>query len=253
MNTIFCRQCGSSGALRFGKDARGRQRYRCPHCSRTFTRRTNTAKSGSQLSEREWTTAAQLFSTRGGMSGVDIGNVLGRGKKTGQKLNRIFRRLVMPLQPQVLPGNSEWDEAVPLRHQWVVGGVSRQARQCSLHCVANRSEDVLTPLVEKHTDPEGTIFTDEWGGYCGLLNRMTVCHSIEFVNRSAPFVHTNRIEGVWGHLKPLGKHVYRGFPRASLPQFLAEFMFRYNLRSYKTRQSVLSALLSRKSINTLRV
>lgn len=197
--------------------------------------------------------AALLFSTRGGMSGADVGNILGRGKKAGQKLNRIFRRLVMPLQPTMLAGNSEWDEAVPLRGQWVVGGVSRQAQQCSLFCVSDRSENTLTPLVEKHTDPDGTIFTDEWGGYCGLLNRMTVCHSLEFVNRSAPFVHTNRIEGVWGHLKPLGKHVYRGFPRASLPQFLAEFMFRYNLRSYETRKSVLSALLSRTIINTLRV
>ena len=32
---------------------------------------------------------------------------------------------------------------------------------------------------------EAIILTDEWGGYCGLLNRMTVCHAHGFVNPSA--------------------------------------------------------------------
>jgi hypothetical protein len=80
-----------------------------------------------------------------------------------------------------------------------------------------------------------------------LLNRMTVCHAHGFVNPSARHVHTNTIEGVWGHLKPLGQHVYRGFPRQKLPAYLSEFMFRYNIRCYDTRLAVLSALLSRKS------
>ena len=105
----------------------------------------------------------------------------------------------------------------------------------------------MTPIVELHSDPEGMIFTDEHGGYCGLLNRMTVCHCREFVNSSARFVHTNTIEGIWGHLKPLGWHLYRGFPRQSLPQYLGEFMFRRNIRCFQTRFSVLSALISRKS------
>ena len=204
-------------------------------------------RSGSHLSNSEWQRATESFCIRGGMSGADLARTLRINAKSGQRLNRVFRSLVTPLCPLRLPGDSEWDEACPLRGQWVVGGVSRAAGRCSLHCVSDRCEDTLTPLVEKHSDPEGLVFTDEWGGYCGLLNRMTVCHSVEFVNRSAPFVHTNRIEGVWGHLKPLGKHVYRGFPRSSLPSFLAEFMFRYNLRSYETRFAVLSALLSRKT------
>ena len=253
MYTIFCRFCGAGGAVRFGRDACGRQRFRCPACTRTFTRRTNTVKSGSHLSDRSWNTARDLFITRTGMSGVDLGNILGCDRKTGQKLNRVFRSLVLPLIPGRLPGVSEWDEACPLKEQWVVGGASRENGHCSLHCVSNRSEDILTALVERHTDPEGMVFTDEWGGYCGLLNHMTVCHERGFTNPMARFVHTNRIEGVWGHLKPLGKHVYRGFPRSHLPQYLAEFMFRYNHRSYDTRKAVLSALLSRPKINTLRV
>jgi len=37
-----------------------------------------------------------------------------------------------------------------------------------------------------------------------------------------------------------------------LPQFLSEVMFRYNIRTFETRVSVLSALLTRKT-NTLLV
>ena len=186
------------------------------------------------------------------MSGEDIARFFDADRKTGQRFNRIFRTMTRGLQPDALPGFSEWDESVPIKYQWVLGGVSRATGQCRITSITHRDEDTLVPIVEKQTDPDGVVLTDEWGGYCGLLNRMTVNHSQGFVNRSASFIHTNTIEGVWGHLKPLGRHIYRGFPRSSLPQFLSEFMFRYNHRCYQTRVSVLSALLSRK-INTVLV
>jgi len=191
----------------------------------------------------------KLFSTRAGLSGADLARVLCVNRKTAHRLNRIFRVLVAPLAPRTIPGASEWDEAV-MSTQWVLGGVSRSTRQCFLQCIPNRREETLSPLVEHYTTPEGLVFTDEHHGYNGVYRRMTVCHSREFVNSCARFVHTNTQEGIWGHLKELSRHLYRGFPREHLPELLAEFMFRYNVRSYTTRVSVLSALLSRKSINT---
>ena len=248
---IFCRFCGAAGAYRYGKDRTHRQRWKCPHCKGIFTRRTHTPRSGSRLSDREWQLAEQLFATRVGMSGVDLGNILGYGRRTGQRINRSFRKAVGALVPASLIGTSEWDESVPLRLQWVLGGVSRQMQQCLLRCIPDRSGRTLIPLVEHGSDPEGCIFTDEHCGYIGLVNRWTVNHSQGFVNAQATFVHTNTIEGVWGHLKPLGQHVYRGFPRRTLQEFLAEFMFRYNLPRYKTRLAVLSALLKRPKTNSL--
>jgi len=185
------------------------------------------------------------------MSAADLSRLMGINRKTAQKFNRSFRAAVAALRPQQLRGISEWDESVPLSGQWVAGGVSRVRRQCFLCCIPNRREETLSGLVNAYSDPEAFVCTDEHMGYIGVVNRFTVCHSTEFVNRSAPFVHTNRIEGIWGHLKPLGKHVYRGFPRATLPMFLSEFMFRYNIRDYKTRVSVLSALLTRKTNSLL--
>lgn len=203
-------------------------------------------KSGSRLTDAQWHMASRLFSSRGGMSAADIARVLQINRKTAQKLNRSFRVLVRELEPKHLHGVSEWDESI-MNRQWVLGGVSREGKKCLLQMIPDRSGSTLAPLVERHSDPDGLIFTDEWLGYISLTNRMSVCHAREFVNSQARFVHTNTQEGVWGHMKPLSWHIYRGFPNSSLPQFLSEVMFRYNVRSYKTRVSVLSALLSRKT------
>jgi hypothetical protein len=228
-------------------DRQRRQRYQCPHCQTIFNRRTRTLKSGSRLTDTQWNQALQLFCTRGGMSAADMARLLHINRKTAQRLNRCFRAAVASLTPPPLSGVSEGDEAVPLCGQWVIGGVSRKTRQCLLRCIPHRSALQLSGFVNTYSDPESFVCTDEHLGYSGVTNRFTVCHRTEFVNRCAPFVHTNRIEGIWGHLKPLGKHVYRGFPRQTLPMFLFEFMFRYNVRSYQTRVAVLSALLTRKT------
>ena len=196
--------------------------------------------------------ATKLFSLRAGMSGMDLARFFEVNEKTGQRMNRILRKATFDVQPEKLFGPSEWDESVPIREQWVVGGVSRMTRECLLFPVSDRSERTLVPLVERHTDTDSPIFTDEWLGYGGLMNHWTVCHKREFVRKEARFVHTNTQEGIWGHLKPLGWHIYRGFPRETLPEFLSEFMFRRNISCYQTRVSVLSGLLSRK-IHTLLV
>lgn len=207
-------------------------------------------KSGSQLSDAQWTIALRLFSSRAGMSAEDLSRVLGINRKTAQKLNRSFRVLVRELEPSHLPGASEWDESI-MTKQWVLGGVSRHTQQCILQIIPNRRGNTLIPLVERHSDADGLVFTDEWLGYLGLMNHMTVCHAREFTNSQARFVHTNTQEGVWGQMKPLSWHIYRGFPVRSLPQFLSEVMFRYNIRSYDIRVSVLSALLTRKTNSLL--
>jgi ISXO2-like transposase domain len=208
-------------------------------------------KSGSHLHDGQWELAAKLFCTRAGFSGTDLAHVLNADPKTGQRLNRILRSMTLVLRPQSIPGVSEWDESI-FSGQWVLGGVSRDTKQCLLRCVMDRSERTLCPLVRSVTGAEGLVFTDEWGGYNDLYRHMTVCHAREFVNAQMRFVHTNTQEGIWGHAKTLSWHIYRGFPRRSLPQFLSEIMFRYNVRSYESRVSVLSALLSRK-INTVLV
>lgn len=251
-STIFCPFCGVFDSRKFGLDRRRRQRYQCLTCRKVFTRRTKTFASGSQLSDRQWHEAIRKFCKRAGESAEDMAREMQINRKTAQRLNKTFRSLVKELEPKILSGPTEWDESVAIRFQWVSGGVSRALKQCVMQVIPDRSERTLVPMVEQRTDGQSPIFTDEWLAYGGLVNRWSVCHAKEFVRKEARFVHTNSIEGAWGHLKPLGRHVYRGFPRSTLDSYLSEFMFRYNLRDYETRVSVLSALLTRK-INSLLV
>jgi transposase-like protein len=250
--TIYCRFCGCAGAKKYGRNRQRRQRYRCPHCLKTFTGRTNTHKSGSKLSDDQWQKGLEFFCLRAGMSGSDLARLLKINEKTARKMNQHFRTLVKQLEPTFISGVSEWDEAVPIKKQWVIGGVSRHARKCLLKCIPNRREIHLSGFVNKHSDPEAPfVCTDEHLGYCSVVNRLSVCHSREYVHHQMKFVHTNQIEGVWGHLKPLGKHIYRGFPRSTLPMYLSEFMFRYNFRDYEQRVNILTALLTRKTNSLL--
>lgn len=247
---IFCRCCGVGGAHRYGKDRQRRQRYKCPDCGAIFTQRTRTMKSGSRLTDRQWSDAARIFSTRGGMCAEDLADVLSINRKTAQRINRSFRVLAGGLKPKIIAGSTEWDESM-FSGQWVLGGVSREQKQCLLQPIPARTERILVPLVEKHSHPESLIFTDEWGGYIGLMNHWTVCHAREFVNTQARFVHTNTQEGIWGHAKTLSWHVYRGIPVANLENYLSEIMFRYNFPAYQTRLSLLLALLNRKTNSLL--
>lgn len=248
----FCHHCGAQGVHKFGKDKQRRQRYKCNHCFKIFTRRTRTHKSGSQLSDETWKKGLELFCLRAGMSGSDMARLLRINVKTARKMNKHFRTLVKELEPSIIDGVSEWDEAVPIKGQWVIGGVSRNTRQCLLKCIPNRRELQLSGFVNTYSDPDAPfVCTDEHMGYIGVVNRLPVCHSKEYVHSQMRFVHTNQIEGVWGHLKPLGKHTYRGFPRSTLPMYLSEFMFRYNFRDYETRVDILSALLTRKTNSLL--
>src|SRR5690606_27845180 len=114
---------------KFGRDRHQRQRYQCLDCRKYFTRRTRTLLSGSQLTERQWHDALRKFCKRAGESAADMAREMGINRKTAQRMNRIFRSLAHELEPSLLSGPSEWDESVPVRAQWVAGGVSRSLKQ----------------------------------------------------------------------------------------------------------------------------
>lgn len=244
---IFCRHCRSPKTKKNGRDRNRRQKHKCRECGGVFTQRTQRLTSGSHLSERQWQKAAELFCLRGGISAADLARVLKVNPKTAQRVLRCFRSLCAELVPQDLEGFIEWDETTARKGEWVFGGVSRHLKQCLLRLVPNREAGTLVPLILAVSGAESWHFTDEWGAYNELPDHFTVCHAKEFVSRHSATVHTNTQEGIWGHMKPMGTHIYRGFPKATLKAFLAETMFRYNYRDYEKRVEILSALLKRKN------
>lgn len=244
-----CPFCGGIEIYRHGKNKQGRIRYKCNYCQKTYCNRTKTIRAYSHLSDNEWKQSIRLVSLKGGISGSDLGRFHSRHLKTGQRVVRLLREEMARLPVPQLEGIAEIDETTMLKHQWVWGGVSRFTDKLVLEKVSDRSERTLEELVLHYTSQKTCIFSDEWKGYTNLFNHrshLTVNHSKEFVSSYSNRVHTNKQEGVWGLIKPMAIHVYRGIPRNKLNNYLKEFMFRYNLKDYNHR---VKALISYSSKN----
>ncbi len=242
-----CPHCGGVEVYRHGESKQRRVRYKCRYCKKTFCGRTGTVRLGSHLSDKGWGESIRLFSLRAGISGTDLGRFLGVERKAAQSIISTLRKQTARLPEPKLDGIVESDETTMTR-KWVWGAVCRDSGQLVLKKVFRRDEDTLLPLISRHTTKESHLFTDEWGGYRNLWCRrfhMTVNHSKEFVSPFSHQIHTNRQEGVWGQIKPLAIHTYRGVPKRKLNDYLKEFMFRYNLKDYDHRVKVLKSYTSR--------
>jgi transposase-like protein len=243
-----CPYCGGVETYRHGRNKQRRIRYKCKYCKKTFCNRTKTPIAYSKLSDSEWKQSIRLFVLRGGIAGTDLAKFLQKNKNTGQRINRVLRYETGRLPEPKLDGIVEADETTMTR-KWIWGAVCRQSGQMVLRRVNRRDEDTLMRLIIKHTTKESHLFTDEWSGYRNLWNRrfhMTVNHSKEFVCPVFKRVHTNTQEGIWGLIKPLAVHTYRGIPKKHIDKYLKEFMFRYNLKSYNHRAAALNSYIFKK-------
>ena len=81
--------------------------------------------------------------------------------------------------------------------------------------------------------PESTIFTDELRSYIGLAGHFTAHHRIRHKSHIyvSGNVHTNTIEGFFGHVKNGLRGTYHSVSQKWLQSYLNEYVFRYNERS----------------------
>jgi len=249
----YCPFCGCFGTtIKWGLNKQKRTRYCCKECRKTFCSRTGTIRSKSHLTEKQWNSLPKLVSLRTHPSGADLGRYFGKSVRTGQRVMKNIREILPSSSPpQAIKSLAELDETT-FKGQWIGGGKQRKGR-VSLIPLKNRGTRAMNEFVEKLVAPKVPIFTDEWRGYNEIYlsrDHLTVCHAREFVSEHCKVVHTNGIEGVWGHAKPLAVHTYRGYPK--IEDFLREICFQFNF-TYTQRCQYLTAHFSRllKSTNTL--
>lgn len=182
--TKFCLFCGSVGTvIHWGKSRQKRTRYRCNVCRKTFCNRTKTPRYRTHLKEREWYLVPRLFALRTHPSGSDLGRLLGKSLRTGQRILRKTRQLLPSAQGTPLAGVAELDETT-FKGIWIGGGKSRQEKRIWLTSLKSRGVIQMNRFVEAAVSPEAAVFTDEWNGYRDVHARRlhyTVCHSREFV------------------------------------------------------------------------
>ena len=119
---------------------------------------------------------------------------------------------------------------------WVFGIVERSTDRLIMYPVAERTEDLLISLIEKHVEKGSTIFSDGWSAYCNLnelgYDHFTVLHKYAFkkvykhkITGELKVVHTNRIEGSWKHAKDHFRKM-SGTSRSQFESHVAEVLWR---------------------------
>jgi transposase-like protein len=246
---IICPLCGSiEDIIKWGRNKQKRTRYMCLNCKKTFCNRTGTIRLRSRIADKKWKELVPLISLRTHPSGADLGRLLNQSSRAGQQLMKKVRQIMPKATGGTISGIAELDETT-FRGQWI-GGARQRKGGLKLTPLPNRNMKTMNSFVDRLVSPQATVFTDEWGGYLELglkRNHYTVCHAKEFVSEHCKSVHTNSIEGVWGHAKPLAWHTYRGYP--NLNDFLREICFQFNF-NYTERCNYLNAQFSRLCLPT---
>ncbi len=111
----------------------------------------------------------------------------------------------------------------------IFGMIDVTTKQAVLRLVPNIKTETLLPIIKEHCVQNAEIHSDEAAMYRNLTSdgfiHKTVCHQDNFVSPNG--IHTNNIEGFWGHLK---NHFRRmnGTNRNMLPLHIDEYMYRHN-------------------------
>lgn len=113
----------------------------------------------------------------------------------------------------------------------VVGVISRRTGQAAVRVLSIRNEETVIGFMVSRLKKGAVLYTD---GY--KMNRAVRKHGVRhyYVNHhlgefARHAIHTNRIEGLWGHIKPRLAMI-GGVRRDRLHLFVGEIVWRFNHR-----------------------
>ena len=121
----------------------------------------------------------------------------------------------------------------PVGKTAVVGMKDRETGQIASQVVEHTDAPTLQGFVERNTEPDAMVYTDDASAYRGMPRRHeAVKHSVsEYVRGMA---HTNGMESHWAALKRGYDGVYHHMSAKHLPRYVVEFEGRHNRRPFDT-------------------
>ena len=251
-DNAICPYCGSTHT-HLCSDGR----YICKGCQRKFSVTVGTIFENTKVSLRRWFLAMyKVASTKKGVSSHQLARDLGVTQKTMWFMLHKIRGLYGITDEIELDGEVEMDEMYlggreTNKHESkkVAGTQGRSTKtktpifgmiERDGKVIAMKVEDTkgatLMPIVSQFVK-EGTVtYTDEHAGYVGLnanYNHMIVNHGKrEFVR--CKDIHTNSIEGFWGHFKRVIFSTYHCVSKDYVQRYIDEQVYRWNTREEKS-------------------
>jgi len=184
-----------------------------------------------------------VSSSRCGIAAKQLERELGCSYKTAWRMLNRIRNALMEQDGSPLSGEVEADET------WIVFGAVERKGRIRAEVLPNSRGYQLQAKIGEFVLPGSMIYTDDWSGY-DRLGRGPYHH--QRINHSQRIyvsgdIHTNTIEGFFGHFKTDVRGTHHSISRRWLPSYLNEWVWKWNHRDDDEamfRQLVASAAAS---------
>lgn len=252
---VACPVCGSEAVTwlptRFLFQCKGK------HPKRQFSVKVGTLMEDSPIPLGDWLLVGwMLTSCRNGVSSYEIARTIGITQKSAWfMLHRLREGMQTPLSPDKFTGEVEADETYvggksrnmhlkrrkkvithPGVHNKIpVMGLLERGGDVRAMVIPNHKRRHLQNEISKHVESGSTLYTDDLHSYRKLpgYEHGFVDHATKFV--SGP-VHTNGLENFWSCLKRALKGTYVAVSPKHLNSYVAEQVFRFNVRKGFTEE-----------------
>jgi transposase-like protein len=243
-DTLHSRKCSCGGEY---KQIKGRKQFQCGKCRFQIAPASNTIFHKSDTPLSSWFHAIWIFSNaKSGISAKELERQLGVTYKCAWRILSLIRKALKqsndPLSGMVeldtgyfggkgYGGEYNKNQKQVMAKKSVVMIAAERGGQIRAKVVENTTAKTMTGFLQETVAPKTTLLTDSATLYkanLGDYNIHSVNHSKkEFVRH---YVHVNRIETFFAHLKRSIKGTYKVISKQHLQSYLDAFVFHYNNR-----------------------
>jgi transposase-like protein len=254
-----CPKCEQVRRFKRYDTTQRRQSWTCTACGHHIHPTAGTIFHKSSTSLHLWFYAIYLVSSsKCGIAAKQLEREIGVNYKTALRMLHLIRQDLMQQDETPLSGEVEADEAF-------IGGKLRESERSALRAQgivnlgpATKPRDVVFAAVERRGSlraayigpkrtsrdvseklyefvlPGSMLFTDDWVGYS--FNAIGKTYRHRRINHSGRVyvdgkVHTQTVEGFWGHFKTDVRGTHHNISTRWLPGYLNEWVWKWNHRN----------------------